>query len=82
MNIINKPETRTAKITILILVLINCALLCAIAALWHRHEWADATCTEPMTCVEYGKIKGDALGHTWVKVTWADGVRFYEAQVE
>lgn len=68
-DLISNPGNRKPKIIILILVLINFALFCAIAALWHRHEWADATCTEPMTCVECGATKGEALGHAWVKAT-------------
>ena len=71
-DLANYPENRKLKIIILILVLINCALFYAIIALWHRHEWSDATCMEPMTCAECGKTKGESLGHTWVKATCTD----------
>ena len=30
-----------------------------------EHEWVDATCTAPRTCLTCGEIKGEALGHTW-----------------
>lgn len=29
------------------------------------HEWIDATCTAPRTCLTCGEIKGQPLGHTW-----------------
>ena len=29
------------------------------------HTWEDATCTSPMTCLECGEVKGEALGHIW-----------------
>lgn len=66
---INNTKSRKPIIVILILVLINCALFCAIVAFWHRHDWVEATCTEPMTCAECGATKGEALGHTWVNAT-------------
>ncbi len=30
----------------------------------HEHEWAEATCTDPMTCTVCGRTKGSALGHS------------------
>lgn len=35
------------------------------------HEWSEATCTEPATCIECGQIKGRALGHLWSESTCA-----------
>lgn len=35
-----------------------------------KHEWQDATCTEPKTCSKCGETEGEALGHTpgeWVQ---------------
>lgn len=29
------------------------------------HDWAEATCDTPMTCLECGEIQGEALGHVW-----------------
>lgn len=37
-----------------------------------EHEWADATCTEPQTCVHCGATKGDALGHEWRDATFVN----------
>lgn len=34
-----------------------------------KHEWQEATCTEPKTCVVGGETEGEALGHTWVEAT-------------
>lgn len=34
-----------------------------------RHEWQEATCTTPRTCLSGGETKGEALGHTWVDAT-------------
>ncbi len=32
---------------------------------FHKHEWADATCTEPKTCITCGATEGDPLGHDY-----------------
>lgn len=34
-----------------------------------KHEWTEATCTEPRTCVNGGETEGEALGHTFVEAT-------------
>lgn len=34
-----------------------------------RHEWQEATCSEPRTCLTGGETEGEALGHTWVEAT-------------
>ena len=33
------------------------------------HEWQEATCETPKTCVKCGKTEGEALGHTWKAAT-------------
>lgn len=30
-----------------------------------EHEWQEADCTQPSTCIECGETQGEALGHTW-----------------
>lgn len=30
-----------------------------------RHEWQEATCTEPQTCTKCGETEGEALGHDY-----------------
>lgn len=34
-----------------------------------KHEWKDATCTEPMTCAKCGEVQGEPLGHEWAEAT-------------
>lgn len=34
-----------------------------------RHDWQEATCTTPRTCLAGGETEGEALGHTWVDAT-------------
>ncbi|MCM1217801.1 MAG: hypothetical protein NC548_25195 [Lachnospiraceae bacterium] len=34
-----------------------------------KHEWVEATCTEPRTCSVGGETEGEALGHTWTEAT-------------
>ncbi|MCM1184924.1 MAG: zinc ribbon domain-containing protein [Lachnoclostridium sp.] len=34
-----------------------------------KHEWEDATCTEPETCAICGKTRGEPLGHTAQEAT-------------
>lgn len=34
-----------------------------------KHDWVEATCTEPKTCTVCDKTKGEPLGHTWEEAT-------------
>ncbi|MBR5712296.1 MAG: hypothetical protein IKX54_01750 [Lachnospiraceae bacterium] len=34
-----------------------------------KHDWAEATCTEPKHCTKCGKTEGLSLGHTWNEAT-------------
>ncbi len=34
-----------------------------------KHDWKEATCSEPRLCVKCGKTEGTALGHTWTAAT-------------
>lgn len=36
------------------------------------HEWQDATCTEPKTCVKCERTQGEALGHEWIEASCAE----------
>ena len=45
------------------------AVCVMLAGCGHEHTWAEATCTEPKTCIECGETEGEALGHTWVEAT-------------
>lgn len=35
----------------------------------HTHDWREATCTAPKTCVECGETEGRPLGHSWGDAT-------------
>ena len=50
----------------LIIILV---LICSFTVGCHRHQYADATCTEPMKCTICGATKGEAKGHVWVDAT-------------
>ena len=34
-----------------------------------KHEWQEATCTQPRTCTIGGETEGQPLGHTWIDAT-------------
>ena len=36
------------------------------------HEWQEATCTTPRTCLTGGETEGEALGHTWIDATCSE----------
>lgn len=57
----------TMKKSYQVIVSIFCAalLLMSLSACSCRHEWTDATCTEPKVCSKCGETEGDALGHSW-----------------
>lgn len=44
-------------------------VFCIFAGCECKHEWAEATCTEPKTCTKCGETEGEALGHTWNEAT-------------
>lgn len=54
------------KKAILFPALIIAALLAGCGC---KHEWADATCTEPKTCELCGETEGEPLGHEWEEAT-------------
>ena len=35
----------------------------------HKHQWVEATCTEPKTCSECGETEGEPLGHDFADAT-------------
>lgn len=34
-----------------------------------KHEWTDATCSEPKTCSKCGEVEGEPLEHDWLEAT-------------
>ncbi len=55
----------------LLLVLVTATISFALGGCGqeHEHEWEDATCRTPKTCVECGETTGEALGHEWEDAT-------------
>lgn len=37
-----------------------------------NHEWQEATCVNPMTCLKCGKTKGKTIDHTWLDATCSE----------
>ena len=48
-------------------------LACSLTACDCKHEWKDATCTEPQTCKVCASTKGDVLAHSVVEATYQMG---------
>lgn len=46
-------------------ILLIPAILFTLASCSCNHEWENATCTTPVTCLKCGETAGDSLGHTW-----------------
>ncbi len=53
------------------LALVLCMTL-AFSACGCKHDWEDATCTDPKTCSECGLTEGEKLGHDWLDPTCTD----------
>lgn len=56
-------KKRLAGITVT-LFLVSLLSACCI-----NHDWQDATCIAPKTCVKCGEAEGAALGHIWTEAT-------------
>jgi len=54
-----------------VIIIICLLVILSTTACFHKHEWVEATCTEPRTCNTCGEVEGDALGHTWTDATCA-----------
>ena len=75
-----KQRSMRPFIIILAIIVILVTSLGAICGLRHLgiiklpsflclHEWQDATCTSPKTCILCGKTEGEALDHGWQAAT-------------
>lgn len=47
-------------------------VLISLAGCGCEHQWEDATCDTPKTCLICGKTQGEPLGHEWVGPTCVD----------
>lgn len=45
---------------------------CMLTACHMNHDWQEATCTTPRTCLTGGETEGESLGHTWVEATCSE----------
>lgn len=61
------------KKTKVVLALTTLAMSVALSACGHEHEWKEATCTTPKTCVTCEETEGEALGHEWEEATCTTG---------
>lgn len=59
---------RNKKVKV-VLALTTLVTSVALSACGHEHEWKEATCTTPKTCVTCEKTEGEALGHEWKEAT-------------
>lgn len=50
-------------------LLLCTVLLTGLCGCGCKHEWVEATCTEPQTCSICGETNGEALGHDWQAAT-------------
>lgn len=39
----------------------------------HVHDWVEATCTEPLRCLDCGAVQGEPLGHDWMPADCTQG---------
>lgn len=53
------------KMALIAAVLLSASLLTGCC----MHDWQDATCTEPKTCVKCGETEGEKLGHDYSELT-------------
>ena len=71
-----KPEHnphKTRRIAIIVSVVVIAAVAIGVFALTYcPHEWAEANCSSPKTCLKCGKTEGEPLGdegHVWDSAT-------------
>ena len=58
---------------IILIVLIAIGIIFVLSSkLFVHHEWKDATCIEPRTCLICDKTVGSSLGHVWVEANCTD----------
>ena len=60
---------KKSVVTLLIIVFV-CYILYNVFK--HEHEWIEADCFSPATCLECGETFGDPKGHDWIGATCTD----------
>ncbi len=51
----------------IMVLFISAVLALSLTACVCKHQWTEATCTEPKTCTKCGETEGEALEHEWVE---------------
>lgn len=66
---INAREKMMRNIRRTVAVILCVALAFSLSACSCKHEWKEATCTEPKTCGKCGETEGEPSGHKWEEAT-------------
>lgn len=64
-----KKGTIIILFSVVLIALVALAIVFFLRGGCFKHEWREATCTEPKTCIKCGKTEGEALGHNWEEAT-------------
>lgn len=67
MNTKQQIKWIVSHVVVMLVVGFLLMVLCSGCCL--RHEWIEATCTYPRTCIKCEKTEGDVLEHTWKEAT-------------
>lgn len=59
-----KDNIKKITLGILVILAMGCLSGCCLS-----HDWQEATCTRPRTCIKCGETEGEALGHEWQEAT-------------
>lgn len=68
IELIRKKPKKKLGIALLVSVALF-LLYCLVPSASCEHEWQEATCTTPKTCVKCGKTEGGLLDHEWQDAT-------------
>ena len=58
------------KTRMIVLLLWICCVFCGCGC---KHEWQEANCRYPKTCLQCGETEGEPLGHVWQEATCSAG---------
>lgn len=68
------------KVPVWIGMLVTVMAVACLSGCTHSHQWKEATCTKPKTCVACGDTEGEALGHDWTEPTCTQSSRCSRCQ--
>lgn len=64
-----KSKKKPIGVALIVIAFVLCLPALAPQLFCNHEEWSEPTCTEPATCKECGKTKGEPLGHEWEEAT-------------